>query len=665
MVLIELEKVSRFFNTEDGVRVEALRDVSLVIGEGEFVCITGPSGSGKTTLMNILGCLDRPGSGSYRLAGREVSKLGLDSLALLRSRTIGFIFQDYNLLDSVTTRENVELPGLYAGMKGTSRKKFARELLCKLGLEERAQHFSSELSGGEQQRVSIARALMNGPKVILADEPTGALDRKNGEEVIRALEGLAAQGQSVVIVSHHPEIAARAHRRIELSDGRILSDSGPHTSCAKSHKSMPAGIEKELRHHVAASNALRLGLSFLRSALRQGRRLRTLLTVLGTMIGVWLGIMAVIVGQSVYSDIITEVNTMGLDRITVLPNKTQSAREKGFAGLALDDARAIQEHAPNVRAVSPTMYMSDVPVRRGEASATVRVSASVDLGSKEGRGNIGYRLEGGQFITSDEDRALERVAVLGAVARDKLFPPGVDPIGQEILVKGVSFRVKGVLKYRTGMIIRALSEEELRDTVERANNWIHIPFRAANAFLARAGYINEISVYVNDPEQLFETATAIRDLGIRRHGADAFYVEHPGGAIRRATRLRESIRLVLGTIAAVALLAGSLGIMTVMLMSVRARRREIGLRMAVGAKQSDISGQFLCESLVLSFAGGVLGALVALACITVLSSYGAPVKYSHFALMPLGCALLAGLLSGVLPARRAASIDPAQALADR
>ena len=217
MATIELSGVSRTFAGEGGARVEALRDVSLKIGEGEFVCITGPSGSGKTTLLNVLGCLDSPTSGSYRFAGREVGALGPDALAWIRREAFGFVFQSYNLLDAASAIDNVALPGVYAGRPRHALRKRAAALLDEAGLADRARHAPSELSGGEQQRVAIARALMNGGRVILADEPTGALDQTNSKRTIDALEALARRGHTVVIASHSKEIAGRAERPVQYA----------------------------------------------------------------------------------------------------------------------------------------------------------------------------------------------------------------------------------------------------------------------------------------------------------------------------------------------------------------------------------------------------------------------------------------------------------------
>ena len=223
--LIELQGIGRGYKGKRGAPVIALKDVSLCVYSGEFLCITGPSGSGKTTLMNILGCLDKSDAGIYRFLGREVQQLGPDGLAWLRRKAFGFVFQNYNLLGSATARQNVEMPGAYAGLAPVPCRIRALHLLAGLGLENRTGHRPAALSGGEQQRVSIARALMNGGRVILADEPTGSLDSKNGEQVLRLLQDLANKGHTIVLVTHNPEIAARADRRIELRDGRLVEDS--------------------------------------------------------------------------------------------------------------------------------------------------------------------------------------------------------------------------------------------------------------------------------------------------------------------------------------------------------------------------------------------------------------------------------------------------------
>jgi putative ABC transport system ATP-binding protein len=225
MALIEARGLVKTYTMGDQT-VHALRDVSLDIGEGEFVAIMGASGSGKSTLMNILGCLDHPSSGSYRLAGEAVDGLSGDALASIRNRRIGFVFQQFNLLPRTSAVENVELPMVYASIKPAERRQRALEALSRVGLGERADHTPAELSGGQQQRVAIARALVNQPQLILADEPTGALDSQTSEDIMRLLTALNDQGMTVILVTHENDVAAWARRRIVFRDGRVIEDRG-------------------------------------------------------------------------------------------------------------------------------------------------------------------------------------------------------------------------------------------------------------------------------------------------------------------------------------------------------------------------------------------------------------------------------------------------------
>jgi putative ABC transport system ATP-binding protein len=221
--LLSLSEISRVYVTGD-VEVRALDGVSLEIGEGEFVAVMGSSGSGKSTLMNILGCLDRPTGGTYRLDGREVSSLDRSQLAEVRNHTLGFVFQSFNLLARTSALENVELPLLYQGLGNKERHARARASLARVGLADREDHHPNQLSGGQQQRVAIARALVGRPRVILADEPTGNLDSRTSLEVMALFQELGAQGITIALVTHEPDVAAFASRVVVVKDGKILED---------------------------------------------------------------------------------------------------------------------------------------------------------------------------------------------------------------------------------------------------------------------------------------------------------------------------------------------------------------------------------------------------------------------------------------------------------
>jgi putative ABC transport system ATP-binding protein len=223
--LIKLRDIMKVYHM-GGEDVVALKDIDLDVEVGEYLAIMGPSGSGKSTLMNVIGCLDVPSGGSYHLHGQEIATATEDELAAIRNREIGFVFQTFNLLPRATASKNVELPLIYAGVAPEERRERAAEVLAAVGLAKRGHHKPNEMSGGERQRVAIARALINRPSVILADEPTGNLDTKIGEEILEVFEGINEEGKTLVVVTHDPDVAARARRIIVLRDGQIIEGAG-------------------------------------------------------------------------------------------------------------------------------------------------------------------------------------------------------------------------------------------------------------------------------------------------------------------------------------------------------------------------------------------------------------------------------------------------------
>lgn len=655
MALIELNALNRWFAGNECERVHALHDVSLCIEEGEFVCITGPSGAGKSTLLNILGGLDNATSGSYRLEGREIRGLNSDDLAVLRRGTFGFISQSCNLLGASTVLENVEMPGCYTGLENSMQKKRARELLSRVGLGNHAERLAAELSGGEQQRVAIARALMNGGRIILADEPTQALDHKAAAQVMEILEHLNESGHTVVMATHNRKLASRSPRCIELTKGRLVLDSGkkgmPKRKAPWS-RYMPTGGEPAV---------IRLGLQSLVARIQHSNRLGLIVQTLGVALAVWLGGLALVLGEGIHARVVQSVNRMGMETLTVL-RTGKTGRDGSFNWLTRDDAIAIEQEIAGVRAVSPAKFWPNMQVSRGNVLVPLNVVGVVDLGTREGRGDVGYRMAAGESITPQDDELLERVAVLDAVAKEQLFPLETDPVGQEIRINGTPFKVKGVYEYRTGLF-KGASAEETREQEDIHNSYVHLPFRTAYTLFAQDDRVFWIYVFLWDPERLFEVGTAIENLGIRRYGEDVYFVEHWGEDFQQARRQRELFGVGLGSLAGIVMLVVNLSVMVLMLNAIRARRGEIGIRMAIGARRRDILWQFITESFAISVVGGIMGFFVTLVCIPVLNGLGYSSGIPPLIWAPLAIALLFGVVFSILPARRAANLTPAAALA--
>ena len=317
--MIELRGVSRVFAPTSNVLVEALRGVSLSIAPGELVAIVGQSGSGKTTLMNIIGCLDQPSGGEYLFADRNVRQLHANDLARLRRENFGFVFQNYNLIATASVLENIEIPGVYAGCPRLERLARASEMLATFGISECDNRLPRELSGGQQQRAAIARALVNGASVILADEPTGALDSRTGEEVVRELTRLADEGRTVIMVTHDPRVAARANRRIELVDGQVVDDTAP-LPWGVAHRPVPR--IKQAPASDSPWGLLAIGAEMVRSAVRSlgFNLLRTSLTLLGIMIGVASVAALMLIVEGSRRQVMESVYEVGADLMTVRPN---------------------------------------------------------------------------------------------------------------------------------------------------------------------------------------------------------------------------------------------------------------------------------------------------------------------------------------------------------
>jgi macrolide transport system ATP-binding/permease protein len=642
--LIQLENVTKTFRNGE-LAVEVLHGISLEIHAGEFVAIMGASGSGKSTLMNLLGCLDRPTSGTYRFLGRDVSGLERDELARLRREAFGFVFQSYNLIATATALENVEVPALYTGEAAARRKARATELLEKLGLGERLHHRPSQLSGGQQQRVSIARALMNGGQVILADEPTGALDSKSGEEVMALLKELSRLGHTVILITHAPEVAAQAERRIEIRDGRIVADPGPRLQ------------EKPFAKQISSDDKA----SFLADALVAARTaaralranvFRTVLTLLGIVIGVGSVIAMLAVGDGAKQSVLDRISAMGTNLLLVRPG-APNTRGQGasIATLVPEDAAALAR-LPNVLAAVPELG-GGVTARFGNADTqTQATGTSADYPLARN-----WPVARGTFFSEADVKSYATVAVLGQTVADDLFPAengnAPDPVGKYVLVNNVLFQVIGVM-----------SERGASPWGSDQDDVMFVPITSGSLRLFGQRYVRSITVAVDDVSRIDATQEAVNTLLAERHRKVDFQTRNMASIIQTATETQNTLTVLLGSIAAISLLVGGIGVMNIMLVSVTERTREIGIRMATGARMKNILQQFLSEALVVSALGGLIGVAGGLGTAWLLSALGRPIVFSVGPVaLAFGCAFATGLVFGYMPARKAARLDPVVALA--
>ena len=640
--LIELRGVTKTYTNGD-LSTQVLHGVDLKIYSGEFVAIVGASGSGKSTLMNILGCLDRPTTGLYLFKGRDVSDFDRDELSDLRRESFGFVFQSYNLISGSTAAENVEVPAVYAGVAPEERHGRARQLLTQLGLAERINFRPKQLSGGQQQRVSIARALMNGGQIILADEPTGALDSKSGIEVMKLLDELSAQGHTVLLITHAKEVAEHARRVIEIKDGNIVSDPGPMP--VKDHQ--PA-TSWTARH--GAVTQLEEGLEAAKSAFRALRVniLRSILTLLGIVIGVGSVITMLAIGDGAKQEVLDRIQAMGSNLLTVRPGV---ANQRGFnatSTLVLDDVNAIDENIENIVAAVPAQE-SNATIRFGENDTQAQVIGTSWKFPQARQWPVAL----GTFFAREDEQQHEAVAVLGRTTADDLFPNGEDPLGQYVLIGNQSFQVIGVMA-RKGAAPNGQDQDEV----------VLVPYMTSQIRLSGNRYLNRATVAVADVDRIKDTTAKIESLLAERHGTVDFRIMNAGQFLENEVASRETMTMLLGSIAAISLLVGGIGVMNIMLVSVTERTREIGIRMATGARTRNILQQFLIEALVVSSVGGAIGVVLGLLTAWLVDTFTSrAISYNLFpVVLAFSSAFATGLIFGFLPARKAAYLDPVVAL---
>ncbi|ATM94959.1 putative ABC transporter ATP-binding protein [Yersinia frederiksenii] len=658
-ILLQLDNVSRWFSIGDkdvgAATVKVLKNINLTIHSGEMVAIVGASGSGKSTLMNILGCLDKPSSGEYLVAGRIPLHLDRDALAELRREHFGFIFQRYHLLNDLNARENVEIPAIYAGIEHEERRQRATNLLSRLGLADRLDYRPSQLSGGQQQRVSIARALMNGGEVILADEPTGALDTHSGNEVLNILKNLHRQGHTVVIVTHDMSIAEHAQRIIELRDGEVIADRQKPQIVSTEIDPEISNIEKEpdtankapLSPWKAQYDRLQEAFKMALLAM-SAQRLRTVLTMLGIIIGIASVVSVVALGKGSQQQVLANISAMGTSTLEIFPGKDfGDMRSAAIHTLRAADADALAQQG-YIHSTTPTVSTSTT-LRYGNKS----VSGTVNGVGEQYFLVRGYTIDQGMAFNRISVNNLMQEAVIDENTRDKLFPNGETPLGKVILLGSLPCRVIGVVARKQSGF----------GSDENLNVWI--PYTAAMKRMLGQSYLKSITVRVNDDIDLANAEQGVTKLLTQRHGTQDFFVMNTDSIRQTIEKTSSTMTLLVSMIAVISLVVGGIGVMNIMLVSVTERTREIGVRMAVGARASDIMQQFLIEAVLVCLLGGCLGVVLSLGIGLVFSQFSSNFSMVYSATSIIAaffCSSLIGVIFGFFPAKRAAEMDPIRAL---
>ena len=649
--MIELKGLSKTYGKGD-IAVAAVKDVSLNIEQGEFVAIMGPSGSGKSTLMHILGCLDRPDKGTYKIFGTDITFLTDDELAYLRNSMMGFVFQQFFLLRRTSALENVQLPLIYSGKKGLMDT--AKKRLDSVGLTPRAGHMPNELSGGEQQRVAIARALVNDPLIILADEPTGNLDTKSEEEIINIIKTLNEQGKTIIMVTHEQDIAVHAKRVITMRDGEVVSDErkGPVSEPVAAVISVQEAIA-QVHSHLAKVELL----EHIRQSFRAifANKIRSFLSMLGILFGVAAVITMLALGQGAKESIEERLKTLGSNLLSV---QGGSSRVRGVARGAGSvtrftprDVEAIRELRPFVKKTCGYVNGSGQIVYKSENWNTSVQGVGYDYG--EMRAAVPKI---GRWFPREEITSRDKVAIIGYTIVNNLFG-NINPIGETIKLNRINFKIIGIAPEKGGGGWRD------QDDV------VYIPVTTAMYRTLGKDYFDGIYVEVDDMQPMDEAQKAIEQLIAKRHRIyknpeDYFHMHNMSEIQEMLSSTTKTMSMLLGCIAAISLLVGGIGIMNIMLVSVTERTREIGLRKAIGARARDIMTQFLIEAITMTLSGGLMGVLLALIAsigLSLLAGWATKVTFSNI-ILAAGFSIAVGIFFGLWPAKKASELNPIEAL---
>nr|MDN1245784.1 MacB family efflux pump subunit [Escherichia coli] len=641
--LIELKGVSRTYGNGDQTRT-VLKNVDLTIVAGEIVAIIGASGSGKSTLMNIMGCLDVPNRGDYYIDGQNAACLSPDELARVRREHIGFIFQRYHLIPDLSALGNVEIPAIYANSERDSRRQRATALLGRLGLEGREHHKPCELSGGQQQRVSIARALINGGKIILADEPTGALDSQSGQEVLAILNELNRRGHTVVMVTHDMKVARHAKRIIELCDGEIIADSG---GCVSATETLPKTNRIRQSYWKTLLDRTRESMQMALKAMKT-HRLRTTLTMIGIVFGIASVVTVVALGEGARQETLEEIKSLGTNVVSIYPGQDLFDDSiESIRTLVPADANALAKQG-FIDSVSPEVSASD----------NIRFLGKSAIASINGVGREHFRVKGIELLqgtTFRDDRNALQEVIIDENTRKAIFDnTGLQALGQIVFLGSVPARVVGIAK-----------SNNRSDASNRITVWM--PYSTVMYRIVGKPVLTGISVRLKDNVDNEAAISAISQLLTRRHGIKDFQLYNFEQIRKSIEHTSMTFSILILMVACISLMIGSIGVMNIMLISVTERTHEIGVRMAVGARRSDIMQQFIIEAVLVCLIGGALG--IALSYITgalfnaLADGIFAAIYSWQAAVAAFFCSTLIGIIFGYLPARKAARMDPVISLA--
>ena len=641
MNIIEIKNLNRDFG-EGKNRVHILKNISLNIEKGDFVAIIGQSGSGKSTLMNLIGCLDTATSGSYKIDGKETASLSSDQLSDLRSQKFGFIFQRYNLLSSLTAAENVALPAIYAGMPRKHRIERAKLLLEKLGLGDKWQNKPNQLSGGQQQRVSIARALMNGGEIILADEPTGALDSHSGQNVMEILRQLHGEGHTIIMVTHDRNIAAQANRVIEIKDGEIIADTQKEAVESKAQN------RPQIKPHFGLSKdqlieAFRMSVSAI-----VAHKMRALLTMLGIIIGITSVVSVVALGNGSQQKILENIKGIGTSTMTIF-NGTGfgDRRAEQMQNLTVGDADALNKQS-YVQSVTPNSSSSGILVYGNQTFSSTNLK-----GVGEQYFDVdGLSLKQGNLFSAQDVAENNQVALIDESAQKSIFPYE-NPLGKVVMFNKRPLRIIGVV-----------SDKQMGGASSSLN--LYAPYTTVMNRISGSKKIASITLKVSDDVNTTVAEKGITELLTMRHGKKDFFIMNSDTIKQTIESTTGTMKLLISSIAFISLIVGGIGVMNIMLVSVTERTKEIGVRMAIGAHQANILQQFLIEAVLICLIGGLTGILLS-GVIGLLFNFFMQDFNMTFSTVSLVSAVLfstlIGVLFGYMPAKRAAQLNPVSALA--